>query len=143
MAGRPSKYDPRFNKQVFKLCLLGAKDTEIADFLEIQESTLNNWKKEYPELMESLKKGKIQADADVSKSLYRRAIGYSHKDTYFSNYEGFVTATPTIKRYPPDPTSAIFWLKNRRSNEWKDKHEMGLSVTKGQSFKIDGQTIEF
>jgi hypothetical protein len=26
---------------------------------------------------------------------------------------------------PPDVTAAIFWLKNRRKEDWKDKHEIG------------------
>ena len=82
---RPSKYNPEFNTQVFKLALLGAKDTEIADFLNISESTLNKWKIDFPELSESLKKGKIQADTKVAKSLYKRAIGFRFDEVTYED----------------------------------------------------------
>ncbi|KRL31179.1 hypothetical protein FD33_GL002239 [Companilactobacillus paralimentarius DSM 13238 = JCM 10415] len=31
------------------------------------------------------------------------------------------------KEVPPDTTAAIFWLKNRKPEEWRDKHETELS----------------
>lgn len=31
------------------------------------------------------------------------------------------------KDVPPDTTAAIFWLKNRKPDEWRDKHETELS----------------
>lgn len=127
--GRPSKYNPDFNFQVEKLAKLGATDKEIADFFNIQESTLNNWKIEHPEFMESIKKGKIIADSNVAQSLYHRAIGYQHEDTDIRVVDKEILETPIVKHYPPDPTAAIFWLKNRRSKEWRDKQEVEQSTT--------------
>jgi len=97
--GRPTKYKPEFNKQVYKLCLLGATDSEIAVFFCISESTLNNWKIDYPEFLESLRAGKDSADCAVAESLYQTAIS-------------------------GNTTAQIFWLKNRRRNEWRDKQEI-------------------
>ena len=54
--GRPTKYDPKYIEQVYKLCLLGATDSDMANFFNISEATLNNWKIEYPEFLESIKK---------------------------------------------------------------------------------------
>ena len=31
---------------------------------------------------------------------------------------------PYTERYPPDTTAAIFWLKNRRPDLWRDKHRI-------------------
>ena len=118
--GRPSKFDPLICEQATKLCMLGATDKELADFFHITESTLNLWKTQHPEFSESLKQGKDYADANVASKLYHRAIGYDCDDTHFSSYEGEVTATPYRKHYPPDPTSCIFWLKNRRRQNWRD-----------------------
>lgn len=56
MAGRPTDYQESYNEQAEKLCKLGATDAELADFFDIAESTLNNWKSEYPEFMESIKR---------------------------------------------------------------------------------------
>ncbi len=119
--GRPSKFKPEFIKQAKKLCQLGATDRELADFFGVAESTLHLWKLEHPEFSESLKAGKDVADDRVERSLYQRACGYSHPDVHITSYEGDVTITPIIKHYPPDATSGIFWLKNRRKEDWRDK----------------------
>jgi len=111
-AGRPTAYKPEYNEQVYKLCLLGATDTEIADFFDIAESTLNNWKIEYPEFMESIKSGKHKADSTVAESLYKRANGYEHEDVDIKMYDGNIIETKLIKHYPPDTTAAIFQLMN-------------------------------
>lgn len=126
--GRPSAYDPKFAGQAEKLCKLGAIDAELADFFGVSEQTLNSWKHQFPEFLESLKRGKVLADAEVAEKLYQRAIGYEHPDTHFSAYEGEVTATPMVKYYPPDPTAAIFWLKNRRLSNWRDKTEKEITI---------------
>ena len=123
-AGRPTKYQPEFAGQAEKLCMLGATDEELADFFEVVESTINLWKREHPEFSESVKKGKILADAQVAEKLFQRATGYSHPDTHISNYQGAITVTPVMKHYPPDTTAAIFWLKNRQRNKWRDKQEI-------------------
>lgn len=129
--GRPTKYKPEYDNQVYKLCLLGAIDKEIADFFEVEEQTINNWKLEYPSFLESIKKGKIIADANVANSLYHRACGYEHPEDDIKAYMGDIIITPTIKRYPPDPTAGIFWLKNRQKEKWRDKQEVDLSNQDG------------
>jgi len=122
---RPSKYEEKYNEQVYKLCLLGATDVQIADFLDISESTFNEWKKLYPMLSEFIKKGKEIADATVAEKLYHRAIGYEHPETITASFQGEITDMKTVtKHYAPDPTAAIFWLKNRQSKKWRDKHEI-------------------
>lgn len=123
--GRPSKYRDEFPEQARKLCLLGATDADMARFFEVSLATLNNWKHEHPAFLDALKAGKELADANVSESLYKRATGYSHPDVHISNYQGAITITPIVKHYPPDPTSMIFWLKNRRPDLWRDKAPEG------------------
>lgn len=118
---RPSKYKPEFVAQAEKLCKLGATDVEIADFFEVNVATLNRWKADYPEFCESLKAGKEQADERVERSLFARATGYEHDDMDIRVVDGTVVQTPIRKHYPPDTTAAIFWLKNRRPAEWRDK----------------------
>lgn len=117
---RPSKYKPEFAAQALKLCELGATDREVADFFGVTEKTLNNWKADFPEFFQSLKTGKEAADNRVEQSLYRRALGYSHDAVHVSNYQGAVTLTPIVEHYPPDTVAAIFWLKNRRPEQWRD-----------------------
>lgn len=141
--GRPSKYKPEYSAQAYKLCLLGATDKELADFFEVTESTLNLWKKEYQEFSESLKRGKMEADSNVASRLFRRATGYSHPDVDIKIYKGKVIKTELTKHYPPDSTAAIFWLKNRQPEKWRDKQEIKHSLDEEQVFKIGDQVIKF
>lgn len=122
--GRPTLFRDEYVERAYKLCLLGATDAELADFFEVCERTINTWKEDYPEFLQSLKAGKASADAAVAESLYKRAVGYSHPDVHVSNYQGEITVTPLTKHYPPDTGAAFIWLKNRQPHKWKDKVEV-------------------
>lgn len=138
--GRPTKYKDAYAKQALKLCLLGATDKELAGFFEVSESTINEWKLNFPEFSESIKKGKIEADANISSKLYHRALGYNHPDVHISNYKGDITITNITKHYPPDTIAGIFWLKNRQPTLWRDKQEVAISQ-ENQITKIEVEEI--
>lgn len=122
--GAPTKYRQEYDHQAYKLCLLGHTDAELAEFFEVQESTINNWKIAHPSFLESIKNGKQIADSNISESLYKRAMGYEHPDIDIKVVNGAIVQTPLMKHYPPDPTSMIFWLKNRQPKKWRDKQEV-------------------
>jgi hypothetical protein len=125
--GRPSKYKEEYAKQTYKLCLLGATDKELADFFETTEQTINAWKDKYPDFLESLKKGKFEADAIVAQKLFHRAIGYEHPEIITASFQGQITDTmEVVKHYPPDTTAGIFWLKNRQPTKWRDRQEIEM-----------------
>jgi hypothetical protein len=127
--GRPSRFNEMFFNFVTNLCLLGADDEMLMRQLEIGKTTLQRWKTGYPEFRAAIKKGREEADAKVGKSLYQRACGYSHEeDKIFCNAEGLVTKVKTIKHYPPDLGSMVFWLKNRNRTLWRDKHDVEVKV---------------
>lgn len=126
--GRPSSYKDEYCKQAEKLCALGAIDKDLADFFNVSIQTLNSWKNEHPEFLESLKESKAIADAKVERSLYERATGYSHPEDKIFNNQGEELIVPTTKHYAPDTTAGIFWLKNRRPNEWRDKQDLDVTV---------------
>ena len=127
--GRPSKKDTIDLSQVEVAGELGLTDVEICKFFNISKQTLNTYKKTYPAFLDSLKKGKEQADDKVVASLYKRATGYSHPDIHITSYQGAVTITPIIKYYPPDPFSIVYWLNNRRPDQWKNRKEESNSLT--------------
>jgi hypothetical protein len=85
---RPSRYRPEFVDHARKLCRLGATDKELAEFFGVAESTLAKWKLAHWGFSESLKEGKSESDAEVADRLFKRATGYSHKDTKFATFEG-------------------------------------------------------
>jgi hypothetical protein len=110
---------------------LGVTDKEMADIFGVSEVTFNAWKKEHPEFLKSIKEGKEYADANVASRLYQRALGYSHPEDKIFNDNGEPLIVPTIKHYPPDSVAAIFWLKNRRKDQWRDKQEHELTGKDG------------
>lgn len=144
--GRPTKYKEEFNDQVEKLCKLGATDAEIANFFEVVESTVNLWKIEHPKFSESIKAGKDLADAFVAQRLYERAVGFEHdseeiKVVSMGEKQGSeIVRVPIRKIYPPDPTSLIFWLKNRRPKDWRDRQEID-HTTQGEKIQFGGIEI--
>ena len=134
--GRKSEYRIEYADQALKLCLLGATDKELSEFFSVSEQTLNKWKKDYPEFLESLKKGKNIADANVASRLYNRAIGYNCKATKCATSNGKITDSKEfIEHYPPDTTAAIFWLKNRQPEKWRDKKEVDANVNLGDELE--------
>lgn len=127
---RPTKYKPEFARIAQKMTRLGATDIEIADALEVSTVTLWRWSASNKEFCNALKVGKTESDERVQRSLYSRATGYEHDEIDIRVVSNEIVQTPIRKYYPPDPTSCIFWLKNRRPSEWREKvdHEHSGSV---------------
>lgn len=121
--GRPSAYRPEYDDQAFRLCLLGATDKQLADAFGVSEQTINAWKHAHPSFLESLTRGKDEADQAVASSLYQRALGYSHKAVKIFNHQGAPLIVDYTEHFPPDVTAGIFWLKNRRPDHWRDRQE--------------------
>ena len=124
-AGQPTKYRVKYNEEAYKLCLLlNATDKQLADYLEVDESTINNWKIAHPLFLESIKNGKVRADAAVVKSLHGRAVGCSVPDDKVFLHNGKPVIIKGRKHYPPDTAAAFIWLKNRQG--WTDRKELVL-----------------
>lgn len=103
----------------------GLTEGQISKNMGIAEQTLNVWKNKYPEIKESLKKGKAPVDMLVENSLLKRALGYSYQETTtenITNDKGSEVRSKVItKHMAPDVTAQIFWLKNRRPDKWRDR----------------------
>ena len=125
--GRPTDYKLSFNKLAFRYCLLGATDKDLAKFFLVTEKTINNWKHDHPKFLQSVIAGKDEADAKVAESMYKRAIGYKHREDKIFCSGGKIVIQRTTKHYPPDEGACLNWLKNRQPDKWRDKTETKLS----------------
>lgn len=105
----------------------GLTDEQIAHNMGISPATLYNYKRDHLEILEALKKGKEVVDIQVENALLKRALGYSYEEKKVEVSEEGTKVTKTIKEVVPDTTAQIFWLKNRRPDRWRDKHDMELS----------------
>lgn len=119
----------------------GLTDNDIAHNLGIGRSTFYAWKKEHIDFSNALKTGKEVADQIVENKLYQRACGYEYDEVVFEKVDNKVNlemaddkliTTDTYKKkitrkfIPPDVTAQIFWLKNRRSDLWRDKQDISI-----------------
>lgn len=104
----------------------GLTDEQIANNIGISVSCLNNWKNKYVEILESLKRGKEVIDRQVENALLKRALGYEYTETtreYIPELDEMKTTKKVTKQVAPDTTAQIFWLKNRKPQDWRDKQE--------------------
>ena len=120
--GRPSKKDTLDFTMLKTLASFGLTDVQLASVFRVTEQTINQWKKD-DKVYLALKEGKDIADAMVERSLFERAMGYSHPEEEIFCYKGEIIRVETIKHYPPDTIAEIFWLKNRQPDKWREKHE--------------------
>lgn len=128
---RPTKYQEAYAEQARKLCLLGYTDSELAGFFEVSEATINNWKLEHLEFLESIKKGKAVADGDVASTLFNRAIGYTAKEKREEKTADGFKEVDAEKHVPGDVTAMIFWLKNRQKDKWREKQDVNHTSDDG------------
>lgn len=110
--GRPSLYDAKLHPKLgFWLAQAGLTDEQMAEEIGIDSATLYRWKANKAKFREALKDGKATPDDEVEAALLRRAKGFK----YVEQGKERVAL--------PDTTACIFWLKNRRPGEWRDKRE--------------------
>lgn len=121
LPGRPTKYDPLYAERVYKLCLLGATEKQIADILGCSVRVIADWKQAHPDFLQAIARGRLEADAEIAHSLYHRALGYSHPAKKILQYEGVPVIVDYIEHYPPDTNAASLWLRNRQPTLWRDK----------------------
>ena len=98
--GRKTKYDDFIDRKGLILvegwARDGLTDVQIAKNIGIQQSTFYDWKLKHAEFSEALKRSKDVADYEVENALFKKAkMG--------------------------DVTAQIFWLKNRKPKQWRDK----------------------
>lgn len=122
----------------------GLTDAQIAKNIGIVTSTLYVWKKKYPEITDALKRGKEVVDFEVENALLKRAMGYEYEEVRVVNQtdENGVTRRKQekiIKHVPPDSTSIIYWLKNRRPDVWQQVSTEIKERTKAQTRKANAE----
>lgn len=111
----------------------GLTEEQIAHNMGINRRTLTDWKNKYTPISLTLKRGKDVVDIQVENALLKRALGYTYKEVTrekvfnpeTGQYELMATKEVT-KEVVPDTTAQIFWLKNRRPEQWRDKKDVSV-----------------
>jgi hypothetical protein len=110
----------------------GLTDKQIAHNMGVAWSTLKIWKTRFPALTDALRKGKEVVDREVENALYKRALGYWVTETKTTTLpDGAVKVEEIRKHVAPDTTAQIFWLKNRKPDQWREKNDLTLTPSNG------------
>ena len=112
----------------------GLTNEQIAHNIGVNIDTLFEWRKRFPEISEALKNGREVADRTVENALYKKATGYEYEEVTeelrFDKATGekrMVVTKRVKKTVPPDTAAQIFWLKNRKPGEWRDKRDVEMT----------------
>lgn len=113
----------------------GLTDEQIAENMGIACGTLYRWMNEHSEIYEALKTGKDEADMIVENALFQSAVGYDYEEITEELVYDAKTRTHIMKvtkrqtkHQAPSNTAQIFWLKNRRAEQWRDKVENNITL---------------
>jgi hypothetical protein len=138
--GRPTLYRPEYAEQATKLCKLGATDADLADFFGVTTRTIERWRSSKEEFCRAVTIGKEEADNAVERSLYQKAVGYSQEAVKIFMPAGAAEPVyaPYREKIAPDTGAAIFWLKNRRKEAWRDRTEQDVNVKHSLSEDFEG-----
>lgn len=106
--GRPSKYDPAFCQVAVEFLAEGYSVKALAGHLSVAYSTVKKWGDENPEFSAALKTGQAKAALWWEDTL--RQVGRTGQGS---------------------AAAAIFGVKNRSQELWKDKQEMDHTSSDG------------
>lgn len=114
----------------------GLTDEQIAHNIGIVPSTLYEWKKKYSKISDTLKKGKEIIDRQVENALLKRALGYEYeevKQIIEKDEKGKdrKRIEKTVRQVIPDTTAQIYWLKNRKPEQWREKPKVETDEANG------------
>ena len=149
--GRPGKYEYWLSDDGLLKINGWARDglvnEQIAENIGINVKTLYEWQKRFSNFSNALKNNKEIADRNVENALYKRATGYEFiekrvsKEQFYNaatgRIEELTKTTVTNKHVSPDPTAIIYWLKNRKPNEWRDRRQENENNINDELSKVD------
>ena len=111
----------------------GLTNIQIAANMGVAERTFTEWVMRFPAISAALKKGKEPVDIQVENALLKRALGYDYEETVteIEELSGGRTkkhVRKVTKHVPADTTAQIFWLKNRKPKQWREKMEAAVNI---------------
>lgn len=147
---------PKYNSEVhdkwaWSLAVRGCTEQEIADAMGVSRMTIFRWKKASDTFREAVETAKDAADAQVEKSLYKRALGYDYEEKESiveTDRDGNIKpikVKSVTKHVPPDTMAIMYWLNNRfkaNGGRWSTATNLNISgsLTKGPD--LSGLTDE-
>ena len=113
----------------------GLTDEQIAKNMGIGTRTLYEWKERFTQISQTLKKTKDVVDREVENALLKSAEGYDVEEEVWErkfvkskgDYD-LVLTKKTKRHIPASQVAQIFWLKNRKPKEWRERQEYEVNL---------------
>ena len=137
---------------VRKLMMNGCTLVELSRHINVPVRTIRHYAQVYPEFAKALRIGGEFADNRVEMAAYYLATGFVQQeeieDVIIDEYGKEQKITRIVERQiPPNVAMVQWWLKNRRGNRWKDKHEITVNhniqiLTNDELQRLAGEIID-
>lgn len=139
--GRKSPFNEKIQATIIRLVEAGKTEEEIAEIIGVCKTTLTNWKGKHQDLLFAVREARQAADSLVESALFGRAVGCKVPETkVIVTKLGDVIREDVDRYYPPDTQAAMFWLRNRQPERWKEKTEGDVNVN--QTVQVNNMTPE-
>ena len=136
--GRKGKYEYWISPDGLLLIEGWARDgltkEQIAKNIGCSRDTLNEWEKRFPDISDTLKKGRQVVIREVENAMIKRAKGYDVEETTeelrFNRLTGqneMVVTKRITKHIAPDTGAGAFVLKNYAPQTWRDRKDVEIS----------------
>ena len=154
-----SKVDYWLTEDGLELIRSWSRDTfskaEIAKRMDINVNTLVKWQKQYEEINDAINVTRELVDYQVENAVLKAALGYKTKEIKVTIGKKVVNGEmvemlkeTTTKEVPPNIKAAMFWLNNRKFDDWKlnrdkivevdpDDSQVTITIQRGAGKKID------
>ena len=126
------KYSTELTEKICGHLKQGATITTTCDAVGIAKSTFYEWMEKKSDFSDTIKKTMAIPDKKVENALFKMATGsFRYTEKHYEQIrdaKGKATEMQLIKtirkRALPNVTAQIFYLKNKKSEEWRDRHDL-------------------
>ena len=116
-------------KEAYELsAMFGATEKQLAIYWGVSLPTIALWKNTHEDFALALQQGKLKADIEVAKALYRNAVGFEYEEEVAFNNKGVILKTMLRKQRLPDAWSEVKWL-GLRQELWRETSRVEVTNT--------------
>lgn len=117
-------------KEAYELsAMFGATEKQLATYWGVSLPTIALWKNTHEDFALALTQGKLKADIEVAKALYRNAVGFEYEEEVAFNNKGTIIKTMLKKQRLPDAWSEVKWLSLRQKELWSESQRLEVTNT--------------
>ena len=124
--GRPTLYRPELCERAREHCRHGASLDQLAGLLGVAPRSIDNWIARIPEFAAAVRDGRADAEAELDRLLYRRAVGFTQTVQRAVVCGRRVEIVPYTRYVVPDARACMRWLCRNMPQDWRRRPDLPL-----------------